>query len=386
MIKRDLLKLVKTMSKKMPIVSIVGPRQSGKTTLAQMAFPKYDYVNLESPDEMERALQDPREFLSQHKTGLIIDEAQRFPELFSYIQTISDKNKKPGEFIISGSQNLLLSSSISQSLAGRVFLSELLPFTLNELDKSDKRLKSADDYIYTGFYPRIYDMDIDPIYFYPSYVQTYLERDVRQITDVSNINLFQRFIKLAAGRVGQIINYSSISNELGIDQKTVKSWFSILEASYICYFVQPHFGNYTKRLIKSPKLYFYDTGLVCSLLGIRKKGDLKNHWARGSLFENLIISDVVKTYANEGVKAPVYYWRDSSGNEIDMIIDEGDGVKIYEIKSSTTFNSSFHKNFASYLSQNVNVKKAAVIYNGKVSGKQNNIELIPFENLVNGLR
>lgn len=348
MINRELSLHLKRMAAKMPVLSITGPRQSGKTTLARMTFPEYDYVNLENPDTLESAVSDPRYFLQQFEKGVIIDEVQRYPELFSYIQTISDMKNRPGQFVLIGSQNFLLSEKVSQSLAGRVFITHLLPLSIGELQQTSNMSDNPDAYIFKGFYPRIHHMDIEPEFFYPSYIQSYLERDVRQIVNVSNLYLFQQFLRLAAGRVGQLLNYNSISNELGIDLKTVKSWFSILESSFIVFFLQPHFQNYNKRILKTAKLYFYDTGLVCNMLGIKKMEDIATHWAKGALFENMMIADLKKNFFNRSEMPPLYYWRDSTGNEVNCLIDAGINIKSVEIKSSSTVTSLFFKGLDYY--------------------------------------
>ena len=370
------------MATKMPVISITGPRQSGKTTVAKMCFPHYDYVNLENPDTLEDAKSDPRLFLSRHKSGLIIDEVQNFPALFSYIQTISDERNQAGEFILTGSQNFLLSEKISQSLAGRVFITHLLPFSFSELYNSNFELNDFSEYIFKGFYPRIYDKNIDPEMFYPSYIQTYTERDIRQIVNISNLFLFQKFMRLVAGRVGQILNYSSIAIELGIDLKTVKSWFSILETSFIVFFLQPHFQNFSKRLLKTPKLYFYDTGLVCSLLGIKKQEDIDLHWAKGNLFENMIIADLMKNYHNRAETPPLYYWRDNTGNEIDCLIDENNLIKSIEIKSSTTINNSFFKGLNFYKNLNEN-SKPFLVYSGNNNVKRKEAQIVAWRDVKN---
>lgn len=379
MIEREIISKIKLMAEKMPVISITGPRQSGKTTVAKMCFPEYDYVNLENPDTLEDARSDPRLFLSRHKKGLIIDEVQLFPSLFSYIQTISDERNKPGEFILTGSQNFLLSEKISQSLAGRVFVTHLLPFSMAELKHVNYNFVNYERYIFEGFYPRLYDKQIFPPLFYPSYIQTYTERDIRQIINVSNLFLFQKFMRLAAGRVGQILNYTNISIELGVDLKTVKSWFSILETSFIVFFLQPHYQNFSKRLIKSPKLYFYDTGLACSLLGIRKEEDLNSHWAKGALFENLIVADLMKNYYNRVEIPPIYYWRDNTGNEVDCLIDEGTIIKSVEIKSSTTISSDFMKGLNYYKKLN-DSSKPYLVYGGAVDVKRKEAEVLSWHN------
>lgn len=363
MIRREIIDKIKLMATKMPVISITGPRQSGKTTLAKMCFPDYDYANLENPDTLEDAKSDPRLFLSRHTTGLIIDEIQLLPELFSYIQTISDDRNRTGEFILTGSQNFLLSAKISQSLAGRVFITHLLPFSFSEFKLAGYPLNSYEKYIFQGFYPRLYDREIEPTMFYPSYIQTYTERDLRQIVNVSNLFLFQKFMRLAAGRIGQILNFNSLATELGVDLKTIKSWFSILETSFIVFFLQPHFQNFSKRLLKTPKLYFFDTGLVCSLLGIKNQENIDTHWAKGALFENMIIADLMKNYYNRVEAPPLYYWRDNTGNEIDCLIDEGNFIKSVEIKSATTINSYFFKGLNFYKSLNA-ASKPYLVYGG----------------------
>jgi predicted AAA+ superfamily ATPase len=384
MVKRAIIEQIKLMAKKMPIISITGPRQSGKTTVAKMCFPGYRYVNLENPDTMEEAMSDPRSFLETGKKGLIIDEIQALPKLFSYIQTISDEHNRPGEFVITGSQNFLLNAKISQSLAGRVFIANLLPFSLTELKNANFALDDFNKYIKTGFYPRIYDKDINPNFFYPSYIQTYAERDLRQIVNVSNLFSFQKFMRLAAGRIGQLLNYNNIATELGVDLKTVKSWFSILETSFIVFFLQPYFKNFSKRLVKSPKLYFCDTGLACSLLGVKNESDLKSHWAKGALFENMVIADLRKNYLNKAIEPPLYFWRDNSGNEIDCIIDNGANVKCVEIKSSKTISSDFFKGLSFYKKLD-KTSLPYLVYGGKAGSKRNDVKIVSWDNISQSL-
>ena len=380
-IDRDLIKLVRSMAKKMPILSITGPRQSGKTTLCKLAFPKYDYVNLESPEVLGLALDDPKTFLTSHKHGLIIDEAHRYPDLFSYIQVISDARGKTGEFILTGSQNFLLNQRISQSLAGRVFITHLLPFQMKELKGTKFELKKYQDYIFRGFFPRLYDKKIAPELFYPSYIQTYLERDVRLLENVSDLVTFQKFIRMAAGRISQLINYSSLANELGIDQKTVKRWFSILESSFIVFFLAPHHANFNKRIVKTPKLYFYDTGLACNLLGLNKASDIDNHWAKGALFENFVIADIAKNHYNQGLKPPLYFWRDNTGNEIDGILESGTSMTSIEIKSGTTIAKDAFKGLNYYNILNKGIKKSYLVYGGNKSYTQSGIQILSWNEI-----
>lgn len=379
MIQRKLISTLQLMAGKMPVISITGPRQSGKTTLAKMCFPAYDYVNLENPDTLDEAKSDPRSFLTSKKEGIIIDEIQLFPELFSYIQTISDANNKTGEFILTGSQNFLLSAKIAQSLAGRVFITQLLPFSIAELKQSNLPLQTSSDHILKGFYPRIYDKNIVPTLFYPSYIQTYAERDIRQLVNVSNLYQFQKFMRLAAGRIGQLLNYSNIANELGVDLKTIKSWFSILETSFIAFSLQPHHQNFSKRLVKTPKLYFYDTGLACSLLGIKTKEDLDVHWAKGSLFENMVIVDIMKNFLNRAEVPPVFFWRDNTGNEIDCLIEQHNQVKSIEIKSARTMSSDFFKGLNFYKKLNEKTK-TYLIYGGARESTRKQTEIISWNN------
>ena len=368
MIKRELQSTIIDMAKKMPIISITGPRQSGKTTLAKVCFPDYDYYNLENPSILERAKMDPQSFLTRHSKGIIIDEVQLFPELFSYIQVISDENKKDGEFILTGSQNFLLLQKIAQSLAGRVYITHLLPLSISELKNTNYWHEDSNHYLFNGFYPRIYEKDINPTFYFPSYIQTYVERDVRQIVNISNTSIFQKFMKIVAGRVGQLINFNNISNELGVDQKTVKSWFSILEASFIVFFLQPHHKNFNKRIVKTPKLYFYDTGLASNLLGIQDEDSLDLHWAKGALFENLIILEMLKTNLNKGLQPKLYFWRDNTGNEIDCIEERGEDIYSYEIKSSKTIQKDFFKglNYYNKISDSKN-KTSYLVYGGNDS-------------------
>lgn len=383
MLIRNFQPIITEMATKMPIISITGPRQSGKTTLSKLCFPDYEYVNLENPDSLERAMSDPRLFLKQHNKGLIIDEAQLYPDLFSYIQSFSDESGKPGEYILTGSQNFLLFEKISQSLAGRVFIAHLLPLSIEELKKTQHLTDDFSESIFKGFYPRLYDKAIPPELFYPSYIQTYIERDIRQITRVSDLHLFQKFLRMAAGRVGQLLNYSTIANEIGVDLKTIKSWFSILETSFIAFLLPPHYGNYSKRLVKTPKLYFYDTGLVCHLLGIKKPQDVHLHWAKGALFENLIIADLIKNYANRGQTPPLYFWRDSTGNEVDCLIENGSILKSIEMKAGSTISESFFKglNFYADLS-GTPANNSFLVYGGDENSTRKAARVLSWKNTV----
>ncbi len=344
-IKRTLQKQLQASAKQFPVITVTGPRQSGKTTLLRDMFPDYTYVNLENLDQRAAAVEDPKAFLNYYGTGgVIIDEAQHVPELFSYLQQIVDENKKMGQYILTGSQDFLLLEKISQSLAGRVAVHHLLPFEMGEILTDAARQQTLDQILFTGLYPAIYDREIPAENYFPSYLQTYIERDVRSLKRIGDLNVFRRFLQLCAGRTGQLLNLASLANELGIDAKTVRAWLSILEASFIVFLLPPYFKNYNKRIVKHPKLYFYDTGIVCSLLGLTDSVQLKTHYLRGSLFENLIITEYIKKKHHEGRPPGCYFWRDNSGNETDLLIEDKGKLTALEIKSGTTIRDDFFKN------------------------------------------
>lgn len=340
-IKRLLKKPIGRAIKNYSVVFITGPRQSGKTTLAKEIFSGFSYKNLEDPETRLIAKTDPKNFLSQ-ADKLIIDEIQKVPELLSYIQVMTDADDKK-KFVITGSQNILVSQKISQSLAGRVAIFNLLPFSFEETIDTSFEKKDIYEQVIYGFYPRLYDRLLNPIEWYPNYIQTYLERDVREIKNISSLIDFQRFLKLCAGRTGQILNLSSFANDLGTAVNTIKGWLSVLEATFIIYLVPPFYKNFNKRIIKSPKLYFYDTGLVCSLLAIKNEDQLKTHPLYGNIFETLCVSEVVKQNYNNNLHIDFYYWRDKSGNEIDLLYEKDNKINAIEIKSSSTFSQEFIK-------------------------------------------
>ena len=320
---------------KYPVISITGPRQSGKTTLAKMLFPDYAYISLERPDYRLQAIEDPSRFIQSYPGGVILDEVQRVPDLFSYIQYVVDEEKKPGRFILTGSQNFLLIEKITQTLAGRISVFKLPPFSLHELKDTIYEHDEIDRYLFTGMYPPIYDMDYNPYEWCINYIQTYLERDVRNIRNITNLALFQKFLALCAGRVGQLLNMNSLAGECGISHNTVRDWLSVLEASYIIVLLQPYHENFNKRIVRQPKLYFYDTGLVCSLLGITGVEQLKTHYLRGNIFETFIISELIKHQDVRG-RQNGWFWRDRYGHEVDYLIDSGDRQFPIEIKSGET--------------------------------------------------
>jgi predicted AAA+ superfamily ATPase len=351
MIARHLASKLTAAARKYPVVTVTGPRQSGKTTLVRSVFPKARYVSLEAPDQRTFAAEDPRGFLRQFSGRVILDEIQRVPELFSYIQVLADEAPRPGRFILAGSQNFLLLQNISQTLAGRSAILHLLPFSLAELNGHPpvapaslgqlhpRRKPAAGELLsvlHTGFYPRIHDQKLDPAQWLAGYVQTYVERDVRNILNVGDVDAFDRFVRLCAGRNGQLLNLSSLGADCGISHTTARRWISLLEASFIAYPLRPHHQNFSKRLIKSPKLYFLDTGLLCYLLRIRTPEDLANHASRGAIFESLVVSEMVKSYLHRGLEADIYFWRDSTGHEVDVLIDSGKRLLPIEIKSGQT--------------------------------------------------
>lgn len=382
MIKRKLSEKLLYYAGKYPVVSITGPRQSGKTTLAKATFPDYEYITLEDIDTRNIAINDPKALLETKAKGLIIDEIQRVPELFSYIQGIVDKTNNSGQFIITGSQNFLLMQNISQTLAGRIAILKLLPFSLEELKNSAYFPDDFVSAVYNGLYPRIYDKDIPANDFYPFYIQTYVERDVKLVKNINNHNAFISFIKVCAGRTGQLLNITELANTCGITQITAKSWLSILEASYIIYFLKPYHKNYNKRIVKMPKLYFYDTGLASSILGIKSEKQLTTHFLYGSLFENFIINEFYKHLYNNSITLELYFWRDKNAKEIDLIIDSNDEIIPIEIKAGKTFNFDFLKNLL-YWNKLTNNKKEnnIVIYGGNKSYKATDVNIINWQDL-----
>jgi predicted AAA+ superfamily ATPase len=375
MIERKITNHLQKMLQKFPVVSLTGPRQSGKTTLLRNFFPKYKYYNFERTDHREMAQEDPVGFLKNAGEKVIFDEAQKFPDIFSYIQVISDERNTPGQYILSGSQSFLQNAKISQSMAGRVSINHLFPFDISELQPFGNF--SPGQLIVNGFYPRLYDQKITPGDFYPSYLQTYIERDIRTLKNIENLHSFSQFLSLCAGRVGQVLNLSSLANDAGITVNTAKAWISLLEASFVVFLLQPYYGNFNKRIIKAPKIYFYDTGIVSSLLRITNWDGVRNHYLYGVLFENLVISEIKKYYYHQGKQPPVYYWRESNGSEIDCIIETGgNSISAIEIKAGATFNKDFVKTLNRFHSKDENtIVNKHLMYGGDISSTISGVQV-----------
>lgn len=337
MIKRMIRKRVIEAASYFPVVALLGPRQSGKTTLAQIIFPHHRYVNLEDMEMRLLAQNDPKGFLQEFATdhGIIIDEAQYVPQLLSHIQVVADREKKKGFFILTGSQNLMTHHAITQSLAGRIALLTLLPLSLEELGEADLLPPTIETAVFNGGYPRLYDDKVPPTLLFPNYISTYVERDVRDIKNIANLSTFQHFLQLCAGRIGNLVNLTSLGNDCGIDHKTADAWLSVLEATYVIFRLQPYHKNFNKRITKAPKLYFYDTGLACSLLNIKSAEEIYGHSMRGGLIESFCISDLMKQYYNRNQRPRLYFWNDKT-REIDCIVDRANSSVPIEIKGGKT--------------------------------------------------
>ena len=365
MIERQITKSIRALKDKFPVIALTGPRQSGKTTLLKNTFPEYQYVSLEDPNIRDFAQTDPKGFLKNYPERIIFDEVQRVPHLFSYIQTIVDESRQMGQFILSGSQNFQLLQNITQSLAGRVALFKLLPFDFTELSNHHLLPEDYANPLVRGFYPALFDRNIPSTDFYANYLQTYVERDAVELINVKDLRQFRAFLGLCAARVGQLVNLSSLGNECGVSQPTVKAWLSILESSYILFQLPPYFQNFSKRIVKTSKLYFYDTGLLCHLLGIREPNAFINTPFKGNLFENLIISEFYKQNEHQYAHKDFYFWRDSNGNEVDLLIPKASTFDIFEIKASQTIMSEQFKglNFLQNIAPN-SVASKTLIYGG----------------------
>lgn len=370
-----------------PIVTITGPRQSGKTTLARAVLADKPYFSLEDPDVRRLALDDPRAFLARLPDGGVLDEVQRAPELLSYLQTRVDADGRMGLFLLTGSQQFGLMASITQSLAGRTAFIELLPFSSAELATGGIAPPGIDDLLYAGGYPALYDRELPPQSWFPAYVTAYVERDVRQLVKVQDLETFQRFLRLCAGRSGQLMNLSALAADSGVTHNTAKAWISVLEASYIVFQLRPHHENFNKRLVKAPKLYFLDTGLLCWLLGIHEVGQLAAHPLRGSIFETFVVAEIIKGRLNQGQRPSLHFWRDSNGNEVDVIADVGMRLMPIEIKSGQTLNRDFFVSLERWIAgAGERVAVPTLVYGGTESYERKGIRVVGWNALSrNGL-
>ena len=366
-----------------PVVTVLGPRQSGKTTLCRMAFPDKPYVNLEQPDVRDFAQQDPKAFLAQYPDGAVLDEIQNVPTLLSWLQVLTDADPRKGRFVLTGSHQLQVNAHITQSLAGRTAVLELLPLSLSELAAvGDGATVGPDDVnqmMLQGGYPRIHAQDLPPEVMLSDYFATYVERDVRQLINLRHLSEFGQCVRLLAGRTGQLLNQTSLGNEVGVSSNTITQWLSLLEASFLVFSLAPWSVNIGKRLVKSPKVYFYDVGLACWLLGIKTVEQLQHHPLRGALFENLVVLEVMKSLRNQGLRDPLYFFRDSNGLEVDLLLEHADGVQLIEIKASQTVAAPLFKNLRTVSTLlGERVKSQHLVYGGDLRQARTDVDVLPY--------
>ena len=378
MIKRDIEAELINLSTQYPVLTITGPRQAGKTTLARMVFANYNYCNLELPDIRQLAFEDPRALFFSFPPPVIIDEVQRVPELLSYIQVMADQNDRPGQFILTGSHHLNLHEAITQSLAGRTALLTLYPLSIKELSQAGYNL-SRDEFIFTGFLPRIYKDKLEPHKAYRNYYQTYIERDLRQVSNIRNLDHYEKFLHLLAGRIGQLVNLHALSADIGVSSTTLGEWLSILEASFIIFRLKPYHANFGKRIVKTPKLYFTDVGLAAYLLGINEIEQVARDPLLGSLFENMVVVEVLKTRMNQGLEPALYFYRDANQKEVDLLYKKGSELFPVEIKAAMTYNKSLHSN-VSYFNKLSGGNKGYLLYAGDLEFEKNGISVLNFTN------
>jgi hypothetical protein len=385
MIPRRLQTELLTQLGEFPIVTVLGPRQAGKTTLVRAACPDYRYVSLEDPETRAIAVEDPKGFLQKYDRQIIFDEIQRAPELLSYLQVRVDQQPGNGQFVLTGSHQLSLRAAVSQSLAGRTGMLHLLPLSIAEMRAANLGFAHFSDYLFHGFLPRIFDQKQRPGTAWAAYYQTYVERDVRQLIQLKDAALFEKFVKLLAGRVGQVINYQSLGNDVGADAKTIKQWLSILEASFLIFRLPPYFENFGKRVIKSPKLYFTDVGLLCHVLGIESAAQAARDPLVGQLFENLMIVEVLKARYNRGAAPNLYFYRDSHGQELDLLLQSGRELQGVEIKSAATYHRSFKKGLLHFSSNCQPLSRSVIAYSGEPQIFSDGIEAVPFDRVSDAL-
>lgn len=386
MIERLLQPRLLDLATRYPVLTLTGPRQSGKTTLSRMAFPDRPYVSLENPAQRELAQEDPIAFLARYQDGAIIDEVQRVPEIFSYLQGMVDEDPRPGRFLLTGSQNLALVNAATQSLAGRTTLTELLPLSLEEVRRFPAPPADLNTLLWQGGYPRIYERSLPAHEWLADYTATYLERDVRQLVNVGDLLVFQTFLRLCAGRTGQILNLASLANDCGISAPTARSWLSVLEASYIVFRLPPFFANFGKRLIKSPKLYFYDAGLAATLLNVENPLQLESHPLRGALFETWVVGEIAKAHIHRGRRSRLSFYRDSGGLEIDLILEKGAELVLVEIKSAQTPAGKYFNGFERFVAafegkESPAIASRVVVYAGDESQTRSRGELLSWRNV-----
>lgn len=373
MVAREASVLLKELAEQFRAVAIIGPRQSGKTTLARQVFPDRPYLSFETPSVRKFFTDDPLGFLSTYEGGAIFDEAQRVPDLFSYLQEVIDRSDQRGRFILTGSNNFALQENITQTLAGRLGYIDLLPFSINEIrsvEQNDYGNK-ADVFVFKGGYPEVATGKVAPEHWFASYIRTYVERDVRQLRAIENLAAFEKLLLLCAGRTGQQLNMSNLAIEAGVNVNTVNSWLGLLQSSFIIHLLRPHHRNFNKRVVKTPKLYFYDTGLACSLLGMKSADDLRFNTHRGALFENMVINEMLKNRYNNGQRSNLYYWRDNTGNEIDVLVDDGNELLPIEIKSGVTVTDEFFKGI-NFWQKMTGAKRSLILYGGDQYQKRSN--------------
>lgn len=382
MVTREAEPLVRTLAREFKVVAIVGPRQSGKTTLAKAVFAAKPYASMEDPDQLQFAQEDPRGFLAQYPGGAVIDEAQRCPELFSYLQGVVDRNRDPGQFVLTGSQHFGLVQRITQSLAGRVGFVHLLPFSAPELLAGDWLPGSLDAALLHGGYPPVFDMPASPERWYNAYLATYIERDVRQLRNVQDLPTFQRVLRLCAGSVGQLADLSRIGNDAGVDQTTVRAWLGVLEASFIVFRLQPHHRNFRKRLVKTPKLYFYDVGVAARLIGIESAEQMNTHPLRGALFENWVIVEYLKRRLNAGKESNLFFWRSHGGLEVDLVLEHGQALAPVEIKSGATVSPDWMRPLRRWRElAGSTAGHPVIVYGGDQAQQRSDAAIVPWRQL-----